>query len=420
MNHEGAPEDAAASAGANPAPAHPAAETPAAATPAGAPLRACGNCGAPMHGPFCYACGQPEKGMIRHLASVMADVADTIFNVDSRIFRSILPLYFRPGYLTNEYFAGRRTRYVTPFRLFFFLCVISFFAIQLSVNFDDINLVGEGNNGGIEHAQSKVDVETRLQAGLQGLATARTAAGNRAKVAAKLDKAESELRHKAEQRLAWLAWADKKNEAIAAGRAPPPEPDEGNDDDEVGVLQFDGMPWDPVAHPIAIDWLPAFANTKVNAMVSHAKDNIIAAKKHPAEAVARLFSVLPQTLFVLMPLFAILLKIAYIFKRRLYMEHLMVALHSHAFIFLSLLLLVLVHLLVGWSADHATWAKPILLLVRAAVWTWLPIYLFLMAKRVYRQGWFMTTFKFCLVGFCYVMLLAFGIAGAAIASLTIA
>jgi hypothetical protein len=409
MNHEGAPEDAATNAAASPGAARPAA-----AMPAGAPLRACGNCGAPMHGPFCYACGQPEKGMIRHLASVMADVADTIFNVDSRIFRSILPLYFRPGFLTNEYFAGRRTRYVTPFRLFFFLCVISFFAIQFSIDFDDINFIGEGNNGGIEHSQSAADVETRLQAGLQGLAAARAAAGNRAKAGAKLDKAESELRHKAEERLDWL---QKKNEALAAGRMPPPEPD---DQDEIGTLQFDGMPWDPVTHPIAIDWLPAFANTKLNAMAHHAKDNIIAAKKHPAEAIARIFSVLPQTLFVLMPLFAILLKVAYIFKRRLYMEHLMVALHSHAFIFLSLLLLVIVHLLTGWSTDHATWARPILLLLRAAVWTWLPIYLFLMAKRVYKQGWFMTTFKFCLVGFCYIMLLSFGIVGAIVASLTIA
>src|SRR6187399_3118800 len=80
---------------------------------------ACANCGAPMHGPYCYACGQPEKGLIRQLASVMSDVLDTVFNIDSRVFRSMFPLYLRPGYLTLEYFAGRRVRYVTPFRLFF-------------------------------------------------------------------------------------------------------------------------------------------------------------------------------------------------------------------------------------------------------------------------------------------------------------
>ena len=89
-----------------------------------------------MHGPYCYACGQPEKGMIRQLASVLSDVLDTVFNIDSRVFRSLLPLYFRPGYLTLEYFAGRRVRYVTPFRLFFFLCLVAFFAIQIALNLE--------------------------------------------------------------------------------------------------------------------------------------------------------------------------------------------------------------------------------------------------------------------------------------------
>ena len=96
-------------------------------------LRTCPNCGAPAHGPYCYACGQSEKGMIRHLSEVLADLADIVFNVDSRVFRSLGDLYFRPGYLTTEYFAGRRARYVTPFRLFFFLSIIAFFAIQASL-----------------------------------------------------------------------------------------------------------------------------------------------------------------------------------------------------------------------------------------------------------------------------------------------
>ncbi|MBK7012472.1 MAG: DUF3667 domain-containing protein [Xanthomonadales bacterium] len=97
------------------------------------PLRTCPNCGAPAHGPYCYACGQSEKGMIRHLSEVMSDLADIVFNVDSRIFRSLWDLYFRPGYLTTEYVAGRRARYVTPFRLFFFLSIIAFFSMQMAL-----------------------------------------------------------------------------------------------------------------------------------------------------------------------------------------------------------------------------------------------------------------------------------------------
>jgi len=41
---------------------------------------------------------------------------------------------------------------------------------------------------------------------------------------------------------------------------------------------------------------------------------------------------------------------------------------------------------------------------------WLPIYLFLMQKKVYRQGWFFTTLKFGVIGICYTVMISFGIA----------
>jgi hypothetical protein len=38
------------------------------------------------------------------------------------------------------------------------------------------------------------------------------------------------------------------------------------------------------------------------------------------------------------------------------------------------------------------------------------VYLLLMQKRVYGQGWLMTLIKYCLLGFCYIILLSFGMA----------
>jgi hypothetical protein len=361
-------------------PAEPAAFEP----PSGAPMPApkvCANCGAPMHGPFCHACGQPEKGMIRHLASVLADVADTIFNVDSRIFRSIAPLYFRPGFLTLEYFAGRRTRYVTPFRLFFFMCVISFFAIQISLNLDELrtNLVGT-ELGGIDHAQSQEELHKLTKASIDGLLAAQNDPEVPAAAKAVLQKSIDAIQKNSGKRLAWLKARD---EALARNEKAPAAP---NNEEE--TISFDGVPWDPSAHPLRISWLPAFANARLNETILHVKDNLIAAKRDPRHLIAGVFSVLPQTLFVLMPLFAVLLKITYVFKRRLYMEHLMVALHSHAFICMSLLLLAIVHLSIGAAASGAPWLVAPLQLARTAIWTWLPIYLFLMQKRVYQQGWF--------------------------------
>ena len=169
-----------------------------------------------------------------------------------------------------------------------------------------------------------------------------------------------------------------------------------------------------------MSWLPEFANTQLNDMAVRAKENILAAKKDPRHLIEAVFSRLPWTLGLLMPLFAVLLKIVYIFKRRLYMEHLMVALHSHAFIFMSLLLLAIITLLRNWAATQAPGVEWILGLMRDAIWIWLPIYLFLMQKRVYRQGWIMTFIKFSFVGICYTVIITIGITGALLASLALA
>jgi hypothetical protein len=129
---------------------------------------------------------------------------------------------------------------------------------------------------------------------------------------------------------------------------------------------------------------------------------------------ASIFHVLPQTMFVLMPLFALLLKFTYFFKRRLYMEHLIVALHSHAFLFLSLMLGMLLYLLNGWLVPHAAWLGLPFRLLAWALCLWALAYLWLMQKRVYRQGWFVTTLKYLFVGWCYTFMATIALTFAAV------
>lgn len=371
--------------------------------------KSCGNCGTPLQGPYCYVCGQPEKGMIRPLANVMSDVADTIFNVDSRIFRSIPALYFRPGHLSREYFAGRRTRYVTPFRLFFFLCIISFFAVQASLGIDRMTFDFDGG-GSLSSAQTETELRQREKAALDEIAKARSEPSLPAAALVGLDVASANIRTEAATRSAWLA---RKAEAEARGEKPPPDPD------AMRMTLFGDTPWDPETNPVKVAWLPDFANAELNAAARRVLDNLEEARKDPRHLIRSLFSVLPQTLFVLMPLFAVLLKIVYVFYRRMYMEHLIVALHSHAFIFMSLLLAAILSLLLSVTGAQAAWADPVLRLLRAAVWTWLPVYLFLMQKRVYRHGWPMGLLAFGVVGTCYLVILSFGLVGALLASLTL-
>jgi hypothetical protein len=68
-------------------------------------------------------------------------------------------------------------------------------------------------------------------------------------------------------------------------------------------------------------------------------------------------------------------------------------------------------LLVGldhWLAPQLPWTGPVIGLLEAALWIWMPLYLLLMQKRVYAQRWPMTLFKYLLLGGLYFMLVMFG------------
>ncbi|MBN8727104.1 MAG: DUF3667 domain-containing protein [Xanthomonadales bacterium] len=376
--------------------------------PAPLPRGRCANCGAPMYGAYCAICGQPEKGLIRHLISVLADAGEALFNVDSRVFRSIAPLYLRPGYLTIEYFAGRRARYVTPFRLFFFLCILCFFAIQFTINVTgsgidlrpDVSDVDELSS--VKSAPTLAELDRRSEAAFAAIAAGTPDAAARQK---RIDTLTERVGKRGE-------WLRQRDAAIADGAPLPDDPNER-------AIEFNGRPWDPVKHPLEIGWAPDWANRGLNASLARVRENVLIAEHDPAHLFAGVFSVLPQTMFVLLPLFALLLKLMYVFKRRLYMEHLMVALHSHAFIFLSLLLLALLQLVLGWAEASAALLVAPLRWLRAAMWAWLPLYLLLMQKRVYAQGWTMTLLKYSITGWCYVVLLSFAVAAAMLISLAL-
>ena len=219
--------------------------------------------------------------------------------------------------------------------------------------------------------------------------------------------AESEVRERAATHISWLQARDV---AIKAGTPVPLKPKSRRH----GVQFGD---WDPHKTPVTIPWLPDFANEALTGWGRRAFDNGDRIRDNPRLLAEAFFSVAPQTLFVLLPLFAVLLKIFYVFKRRLYMEHMIVALHSHAFIAMWLILIIGVYALGETIAAGAL--KTILNVAIAALWIWLPLYLLLMQKRAYGQGWIMTLLKFCVLGIAYVILLACGATVALVLSLVL-
>ena len=85
----------------------------------------CLNCGAELSGSFCSACGQRAVPANPSVAEIAGDAWQELSGLDGRVaatFRSLL----RPGRLTTDYIDGRRTRYLSPVRLYLIVSVFYF------------------------------------------------------------------------------------------------------------------------------------------------------------------------------------------------------------------------------------------------------------------------------------------------------
>jgi Protein of unknown function (DUF3667) len=84
----------------------------------------CLNCGTEVSGNFCSNCGQENVETHENFFHLAGHFISDYFHFDSKFFRSLIPLFIRPGFLTKEYWHGRRVHYIHPLRLFFFITII--------------------------------------------------------------------------------------------------------------------------------------------------------------------------------------------------------------------------------------------------------------------------------------------------------
>lgn len=86
----------------------------------------CLNCGRPTDGNFCAHCGQENKDHTVALQPLLHDLLAEVVSWDSKLLRTMVPLVVRPGFLTNEYNAGRRVPYLSALKLYLTLSVLFF------------------------------------------------------------------------------------------------------------------------------------------------------------------------------------------------------------------------------------------------------------------------------------------------------
>ena len=123
------------------------------------PLHFCRNCGHPMDSFFCGACGQEEKEVKRPVIYFLQEFLRVAFELDGRAYRTLFKLISRPGFLTQEYFAGRRMKYTPPLRLFLVVSIGFFLLLTVFNNLQSMQAAMEGSTADNPSQQSEVTTD---------------------------------------------------------------------------------------------------------------------------------------------------------------------------------------------------------------------------------------------------------------------
>lgn len=356
----------------------------------------CLNCDHPVPLLYCGNCGQSLRQVRVSLHTLLMDFLGDYFTFDSKLLRSMTPLFFKPGELTLEFMRGRRASYIPPLRMYIFFSILFFLSINLTrgpVNVNsresatarELMLLSENEtlpeelrraNGAhaavlLENEAAKVFNITRKTVGLSPIEVGT----NPKTIKDKLPFERGSTPY------------DQYRDALE---------DYEDAMDDVGELRAGSFKFNRGIYRNGTDvgedtaWGKYFEE-KIEEKVEHLKS--MDPELMAATLLDTFFKLLPNVMFLLLPLFAFFLKIIYIRRDPLYIDHLITAFHYHAFVFVTF---SLVTLLQGLIDNDVFSILSFLAMVAAVHW-----YLYAMLLRVYGQGYFKTFFKFCLIWFIY-------------------
>lgn len=326
------------------------------------PLPYCENCGAQLHGHWCGQCGQPAIDYRRSFRHVIVDVLDSFLNWDSKFVATVGWLIVRPWRLTNEFLAGHRVRYLHPLRLYLFASILFFFVVNYwakSFHVDPSKL----------SSQDRAEVEADLAQ----------------------ENISPEIR-------------EKVRDAMRAKTSPQPGP---------GAGQTPAVMATPEVNPI-IQFDPGERKTTFEKWLeTRAKEKLGEHGSNLQLFLKGLINNLPYMVLCCIPLFAFVLKILYIRRHVFYIDHLVYALHIHTFAYVGIMLIGLITMGLNRIVPPSVGGWIV-----GLFWLWFAIQVLMSIRRVYRQGWFLSVFKFFVGGLVY--LIVFLVALAATLFITLA
>jgi hypothetical protein len=324
---------------------------------AGAVRARCNNCDAELVGPYCAQCGQHAHDSARSLGVLFHDTWHVVTHVDSRLWRTLALLLTRPGELTAEYFRDHRARYLPPIRLYLVLS-LAFFA-----------LAGLIAPRAVQKSPEQVAAE-------------------RAEAARVLKQARAQVADDpaAQRALAAADAALKKAPAEGGEAAYTPGFDPKACDDMHSDVPGLTQPFKNLCRITAADG----GRTLVREFVRN----------------------FPRMMFLFLPLVAVVMRLMYWRPRHLYVEHLVFFVHTHAALFLALI----IALLLGTLGRHVPGLHWLGIVAGIAVPVYALWYVYRAMRRYYGQGRALTLVKYSMLGCAYFVCLLITVLGTVVVS----
>ena len=109
--------------------------------------RNCLNCRIAVKGRFCHRCGQENIEPKESVWDLISHFFKDITHFDGKFFSTLKYLFQKPGFLSKEYMVGRRAAYVNPIRMYIFTSAFFFLIFFSLIKISDKNLITTETNG---------------------------------------------------------------------------------------------------------------------------------------------------------------------------------------------------------------------------------------------------------------------------------
>jgi hypothetical protein len=329
----------------------------------------CANCDAPLTGPYCSQCGQHAYPR-RKLIHVIHEILHSLFYLETKTWRTLPMIVFRPGTLTRNYVYGKRARYLSPLTMFLFAIFFLFFAFSFVDAPVEIDGTPEQQRGAFQEAITEARADLAREEREAAAARAEPPDQYTGDLDARLAQQEVDLQREEVGRMeAALRRFDEFAARRANGEEAPIQAEAEEEMDGVGWLP--GETWqDGLRRMARRDDFKVSENPVINA---RAKENFA----NPDLMVYRIQEAASRFAFLLAPLSLPFIMLLFLWKRGTTMyDHMAYALYALAFA------AFLFSAIIGASkVPWLGWLGPTLFGIG------LPVHTFFHLKGAYALGW---------------------------------